>query len=131
MGLTIRVGGNAHAGSIHYIERFHFFQGGLHNEYRIDPAVLLAVLTGKLSAYAIAAVRRKNAAKIDTLRAQKNSMLDVASHVDNNEWTKADVAYIGHAVRSIDEELITLHEEDCRLEEMTASFTDRTNCAVS
>jgi len=46
MGITIKVGGEVNRGIIIYIRDYGFYQGGLENGYRIDPAVLVSLLTG-------------------------------------------------------------------------------------
>lgn len=49
-GLHVLIGGNERAGVIGYIERHGFYEGGgKGNPYRVDPEVLHAVLTGRLT----------------------------------------------------------------------------------
>jgi len=44
--LHIKIGGDDTRGVISYIENYGFYEGGLLNDYRVDPVVLQAVLTG-------------------------------------------------------------------------------------
>lgn len=80
--VTLKIGGHATFGALQFIDEFQFFGGGggvaaMHavsqlarppilNEYRLDPAIVLAVLTGQWTALAKAAY----AARIELERAK-------------------------------------------------------------
>jgi hypothetical protein len=79
--VTLKIGGHASFGALQFIEQFQFFGGGggraaMHavsqhsrppvlNEYRLDPAIVLAVLTGEWSASA----KQAYVARLDVERA--------------------------------------------------------------
>lgn len=46
LNITLTLGGNAKVGSLHYIEAYGFYEGGVLNRYRVDPVCVVAVLTG-------------------------------------------------------------------------------------
>lgn len=48
-GISILVGGNSSSGVVKYIEKYGFYEGGLLNEYRIDPRILYSIITGHLN----------------------------------------------------------------------------------
>ena len=45
--LSVKIGGDECSGVVRFIEKYGFYEGGgVRNEYRVDPSILLAVLTG-------------------------------------------------------------------------------------
>jgi hypothetical protein len=61
--LVLKVGGEAEKGGVlSYISDFGFYEGGLLNEYRLDPTLLLAVLTGVISPPLLQLLRLKTQA---------------------------------------------------------------------
>jgi len=67
MQLTIKVGGNESKGSIKYIEDYGFYEGGLNNEYRIDPHILVAMLTNRINNKCIEILKEKEILKVNKL----------------------------------------------------------------
>ena len=58
--LKIKLAGNTENGIIQYIERLGFFEGGsTANDYRIDPTILMAILTGKVTEQALSLIKQK------------------------------------------------------------------------
>ncbi len=47
-----------------YIENFGFYEGGDANEYRVDPEVLVGLLTGRVDDSLLQVVRRRRMAKL-------------------------------------------------------------------
>lgn len=45
-GISIIISGNDRVGVLHYIESYGFYEGGILNEYRIDPYVALFIIAG-------------------------------------------------------------------------------------
>ena len=73
--LKITVAGNERAGIISFIERYGFYEGGDTNPYRIDPDVLVAVLTGKRTQWAFLSLERKLKSEICTRSDEQNKLL--------------------------------------------------------
>jgi len=68
VGLRIKVAGNASIGSIDYIERLGFYEGGgSENSYRVDPNTLYCVLTGKCFTQTIELERKKQQIKFEEI----------------------------------------------------------------
>jgi len=76
LGLSIKISGNANVGIVDYIDRFGFYEGGdIRNPYRIDPHVLSAVITGKVTPTCLRLVSEAREAKLRELQDE----LDAAS----------------------------------------------------
>jgi len=57
--LTLLIAGNSTTGIVRYIEDYGFYEGGDGNQYRIDPNVLVAVITGRRSLEAFRSLRAR------------------------------------------------------------------------
>lgn len=63
--LPLKIGGSQNCGIIHYIERIGFFEGGHpKNDYRVDPYLIIGVLTGKIYEETIKIIQDKFKYKI-------------------------------------------------------------------
>ena len=62
LGLEIKVAGNTTQGLVPFIEQLGFFEGGgVLNEYRVDPVLLVAILSGKCTKEVIDLCKQKQA----------------------------------------------------------------------
>ena len=67
--MSILVGGNEKHGIIQYIQLLGFYEGGgVANPYRINPRILVAILTNEISEELIELVKKGEAHKLDLLK---------------------------------------------------------------
>jgi len=73
-GLSLRVGGEADRGVVTYIQHYGFYEGGgVANEYRVDPAELIALITGSVNQECIQVATTKAEQKLEKLKAEQDS----------------------------------------------------------
>jgi len=93
--LEIKVGGDEQSGVVTYIEKFGFYEGGgVQNPYRLDPHLILAVLTGVVTPQVVSLVTQSMAEQVKTLqlRIEANQHhLQLSQNNDEKEWLEARV----------------------------------------
>ncbi|KAL6057765.1 hypothetical protein QOT17_015269 [Balamuthia mandrillaris] len=73
-GLKVRIGGDATAGVVRYIQNYGFYEGGgPSNAYRVDPSVLVAVLTGQRNERALRWAEERAQLKLTRLQREKEA----------------------------------------------------------
>lgn len=75
--VVLKIAGGIGTGIIHYIGKHGFYEGGKTNPYRIDPAVLHWVLSGKPSPQALTALREHCEACIEERTARYEADLQL------------------------------------------------------
>jgi len=71
VNISILIGGGLNVGIIQYIEDYGFYEGGINNEYRIDPEVLITVLTGRVTERVVGLQIEKLKRKIKEIEQEK------------------------------------------------------------
>ncbi|KAL6072390.1 TFIIS central domain-containing protein [Balamuthia mandrillaris] len=73
-GLKVCIGGDATAGVVRYIQNYGFYEGGgPSNAYRVDPSVLVAVLTGQRNEGALRWAEERAQLKLTRLQREKEA----------------------------------------------------------
>lgn len=110
MGTSILVGGNSSSGIIKYIERYGFYEGGILNEYRIDPRIMYSIITGHKSKEVYQVLKSKIEAKemilYNQYNIEKNQILSLSNDMSEEEMN----TWLNNAESKFNEEIKALRK---------------------
>jgi len=119
--VSLLVGGNESAGSINYIIKYGFYQGGLDNPYRLDPRKIIAVLSGKRFPALVdleIEIATLETAKVKKFLIEVNQEISNLVHIESLEsrekkehFLKSEKDDLNAKLRSAEDTLHTLQEE--------------------
>jgi hypothetical protein len=76
LGFRLLIAGNNQVGILHYISEYGFYEGGALNNYRVDPELVLCVLSGKCTTKVIEILKKYTIARIDDYTKQSAELFE-------------------------------------------------------
>lgn len=113
-GCTLWIGGDHQAGVLDWIRRYGFYEGGGgSNPYRLDPALVQTVLTGRITTYSLEAFRQRKVTEVASIDQEESELH--ALHAPEDYLAARGFAASRQALRSqiAEWEAIFLAQECC------------------